>query len=384
MRRVPTLVACLGLALFVNITLSLKAQDTATLHIGDVPPPIRYSKWIQGSPKILSLDPNKVYVVEFWATWCGPCVQAMPHLSGLSKKYAGRITFVGVDVWENSHDADDKRPQETYLPKVVQFVQGQEKLGRLTYNVVADNNAEDMGKNWLKAAGIEGIPSSFVIQNGKIAWIGHPYYLDSILTSVNAGKFDVEGTVKKINGEKQKRLKMDAQLAEGQGLYKGAVDAKDYDKALVLIDTAVARYPNYSYRFAEDKWKILREHYGDDQVLAYGQALEKDHLLGQLVVIWLYMDKEPQAQRLKEFAIEACKRMDPNGVNYRVWNYLADLQARAGHYSDAAASARKAAEVAKADMDGKNFNGDVTQMDIDGFIEKAAGYQKKADEEQHK
>lgn len=359
---------------------TVSAQDSATLHIGDVPPPIKYSKWIQGTPQIDKLDDGKVYVLEFWATWCGPCIQAMPHLSELSKKYAGRITFLGVDVWENSHDMENKRPQETFLPKVVQFVQGQKKLKRLTYNVIADNNAEDMGTDWLKAAGQEGIPCSFVIQKGKIAWIGHPYYLDSILTAVDAGTFDVAGTAKKINEEKEKEAKSMAQMAEGSALYRGAVDAGDYSKALVLIDTAIARYPNFAYMYAGDRWAILRKHFGDDSVIAYSEKLGKDHFLSQMVVLWFMHDTATASQRLKDFAIEATKILDPEGKNYRVWNILSDFQGKAGHYKDAAASARKAAEVAKADMTARNSTGDVTQTDIDGFLKKAADFDKKAED----
>jgi len=362
----------------IGITTQISAQDAPPLQIGDVPPALSYSKWIQGAPQIRTISDNKIYVFEFWATWCGPCIQAMPHLSELSKKYAGRISFVGVDVWENSHDLGKKKPQESFLPKVVEFVKGQKKLGRLTYNVIADNNAEDMGNKWLKAAGQEGIPSSFVIYKGRIVWIGHPYYIDSILSAVVAGTFDVEATKKKIADDKEQRAKMTAQIAEGQQLYKGAMDAKDFDEALVLIDTAIARYPNFAYRFAEDKWNILEDHYGDDSTIAYGQRLGKDHFLSQLVVLWLYDDNRVQSQRLKEFAIQATKNIDPEGKNFRVWNFLADFQARAGHYKDAAASERKAAQVAKNDMTAKNSDGAVTQTDIDGFLKKAAEYDKKA------
>jgi len=84
-------------------------------------------------------------------------------------------------------------------------VKGQKKLGRLTYNVIADNNAGDMGNKWLKAAGQEGIPCSFVIDKGRIVWIGHPYYIDSILSAVVAGTFDVEATKKKIAAEFDKK-----------------------------------------------------------------------------------------------------------------------------------------------------------------------------------
>jgi len=362
------------------IPCRLLAQEAVTLHIGDAAPALSYAKWIQGAPPITRIDDNKIYVFEFWATWCGPCIQAMPHLSELSKKYAGKISFVGVDVWENSHDFDKKNPQESFLPKVVEFVKGQKKLGRLTYNVIADNNAEDMGNKWLKAAGEEGIPCSFVIDKGRIAWIGHPYYIDSILSAVVAGTFDVEATKKKIADQKEQGVKMTAKITEGQQLYKGAMDAKDFDKALVLIDTAIARYPDFTYRFAEDKWNILEDHYGDDSTIAYGQRLGKDHFLSQLVVLWLYDDKRMQSQRLKEFAIQATKNIDPEGKNFRIWNFLADFQARAGHYKDAAASERKAAEAAKNDMTAKNSDGAVTQIDIDGFLKKAAEYDKTAQE----
>src|SRR5215210_230171 len=78
-------------------------QPGPTLKWGDTAPPLKVSKWLKGTP-VERFEPGKTYVVEFWATWCGPCKAAMPHLSELAKKYEGKATFIGVDVWENGAD----------------------------------------------------------------------------------------------------------------------------------------------------------------------------------------------------------------------------------------------------------------------------------------
>lgn len=88
-------------AVLTICTQQMKAQDKKRLSVGDDAPTLKYSKWLQGAKPITAIDPNKTYVIEFWATWCGPCIAAMPHLSELSKKYAGKIEFIGCDVWEN-------------------------------------------------------------------------------------------------------------------------------------------------------------------------------------------------------------------------------------------------------------------------------------------
>src|SRR5688572_10419586 len=68
-----------------------------TFKIGDPAPAIEPKAWIQGSP-VTKYEPGRVYVVEFWATWCPPCVASIPHLSELQKKYADKLTIVGVNV----------------------------------------------------------------------------------------------------------------------------------------------------------------------------------------------------------------------------------------------------------------------------------------------
>lgn len=64
--------------------------------IGKPPPPIRVRNWVG-----TSVDPRnqlgKVVVVDFWATWCGPCMQAVPHMIELVKRYEkDGLVVVGV------------------------------------------------------------------------------------------------------------------------------------------------------------------------------------------------------------------------------------------------------------------------------------------------
>src|SRR5690606_10442976 len=68
----------------------------ASLKAGDPAPPLKASKWLQGD-EVKRFEPGKVYVVEFWATWCGPCIAFMPHLAELQARYKDKgVTVIGI------------------------------------------------------------------------------------------------------------------------------------------------------------------------------------------------------------------------------------------------------------------------------------------------
>ncbi len=61
----------------------------------------------EGNPFSLSALRGKWVVLDFWATWCGPCIASMPHLKEYYQKYAGKFEIVGIAnqseeaAWEN-------------------------------------------------------------------------------------------------------------------------------------------------------------------------------------------------------------------------------------------------------------------------------------------
>ncbi len=143
------------------------AAPAVTLKVGDKAPELKVDKWVKGE-EVSSLAPGKVYVVEFWATWCGPCRRAIPHMTELQKKHKDDATFIGVAASERKdEDGSDKR-----VEKLEAFVKKQgDDMG---YRVAYDSDRE-AAVAWMKAAGVNSIPTAYVINaSGTIAWIGNP------------------------------------------------------------------------------------------------------------------------------------------------------------------------------------------------------------------
>jgi thiol-disulfide isomerase/thioredoxin len=104
-------------------------------------------------------DGKAVYVVEFWATWCGPCRVSIPHLSELQKRWKNKgVVIVGVS----------DEPASTVKPFV-------EKMGdKMDYLVACDDNRLTYS-GYMEAYGFNGIPTAFIVgRDGRVQWTGHP------------------------------------------------------------------------------------------------------------------------------------------------------------------------------------------------------------------
>jgi thiol-disulfide isomerase/thioredoxin len=64
---------------------------------GQPAPELAVKDWINSKPVKLADLKGKIVVVDFWATWCGPCLASVPHMNELQKKYADQgVVFVAV------------------------------------------------------------------------------------------------------------------------------------------------------------------------------------------------------------------------------------------------------------------------------------------------
>ena len=82
----------------VFVAALLFASTGAALSVGDDPPPIDMPDQ-HGEKVDLEELRGKVVLVDFWASWCGPCKQEMPVLEALHKKYADQgLVVVGVNI----------------------------------------------------------------------------------------------------------------------------------------------------------------------------------------------------------------------------------------------------------------------------------------------
>jgi len=93
----------LMLALLMGLAANAPAKNPVKLKVGDVAPQFARSD-LQGQPFDLKAQRGKIVLVDFWASWCAPCILAIPHLSQLQKKYGARgFQVVGVSMDDSAN-----------------------------------------------------------------------------------------------------------------------------------------------------------------------------------------------------------------------------------------------------------------------------------------
>ena len=233
------------IVLAAGATILLGWPCAWALDVGDRAPELSVKKWVVNRPVTARSTRGKVLVVEFWATWCPPCRQSIPHLNKLHEKYGDKqVVFCGIT-------RESASTVQAYL-----------KSMSMKYHVGCDTGRTHTAY----MEGVPGIPHAFVIdQKGKVAWKGHPLAgMDAAIAKLvvaDAG-LDVSG--------------MDPADAALELSTTGDFSKRDLVKALELARKA---YNDSGRKSAAALGVLARVHYEMGHVATAIRAAEKASML---------------------------------------------------------------------------------------------------------
>lgn len=291
----------LALAAALALGAALQADPSnGSLTVGDKPPALEVSAWVKGDA-VKSFESGKVYVVEFWATWCGPCRKSIPHLTELQKEYREKgVTIIGVSVWEN-----DQAAVKPFVEK-----QGDNMAYTIAMDAVpagAKRGDGAMAKAWMDAAGEDGIPAAFVIdRTGTVAWIGSPFEIDKPLAAIVDGKWDVA----KAKADRSKQ----GELAAKQQKLNEQIRAEDWKGVLASVDEMIAAMPDSEPGYSPLRFRAMLGVQQYDGAYAYAERMVagplKDDAERLNMIAWTIVDPESKgiAKRDTKLALRAAER----------------------------------------------------------------------------
>lgn len=247
------------------------SADSELLTIGSTAPQLDVDHWFalgeapegaepEAPAPITAFESDQVYVVEFWATWCGPCVGSIPHIHELQEQYRDK----GVTVISLSDESVDTI--EPFFEREVRGFPTEEGEETPTYGDlmaayrVGTDPDGSVNKSYMQAAMQNGIPCAFLVgKTGVIEWIGHPMELEPVLAAVLDETWDREAF-----GE-QFRLQQEMEKLQSEAI--AAARAGDFKKLREKAEALVA---------ATDSPRVQQM---GQRLLTFADQLESQHII---------------------------------------------------------------------------------------------------------
>ena len=354
------------------------AEGLKPLKIGDEAPAIELSHWLKGKP-VAKFEPGKVYVVEFWATWCGPCRVSMPHLSKMQESYKDYgVTFIGI--------SDEE------LPTVVKFLCSEEKNSEKTwfdvvqYTLVTDPD-RSAHQTYLDGVGAQGIPAAIIVgKDSKVEWAGNPHpqspdNFEKALEAVVKDQWDREAFAKEFEPKAEKNRAAIAKSRESrekmrphQEALKKAIETSDKKAAMTALEELAKVSPNPASFRIQQFQLLLKNFNAPDEAYELGERIAKDNwenpmLLNQLA--WFVVDTPGIEKRNFDFAERLASQANEltEGKEAAILDTFARVYYEKGDLKNAIRLQKKAVENAPADEMGSEIKATLKKYE-DEFAKK--------------
>lgn len=232
------------------------AYAADVLTVGSKAPVLDVEHWVQdGKGKfkpVKEFAPGKVYVVEFWATWCGPCIMSMPHLAELQTSMADK----GVQIISISDE--DLETVEKFLEREVRQApkpaddteeKADEDAKKQTYRdltsayCLTTDPDQSTYEDYMQAAAQNGIPTAFIVgKDASIEWIGHPMEMDGPLNAIVEDKWDREVFAVEFKASQAAELERQKTAREMRPIITQLQEG-NFDEAIKMIDEVMVKKP---------------------------------------------------------------------------------------------------------------------------------------------
>lgn len=210
----------------------------ATAALADRPLPV--SRWLYGTP-IPNLAAGRVYLIEFTHPQCGPCRKAMPHLTALAKRYADRVSVIGIF----SYFPSDRLSEGEYIAQVHAL---RRNLGDQLDFPLALDHRDQRAYRALAPKRVGGFPTLVIIDGtGAIRWLGTSVATaGTLLADLLADKVDWEAGID--TGEQVR-----AGVKRSQRLYATG----QRTPALEVLDSLENAYPGSAQAIGLARFRLL-------------------------------------------------------------------------------------------------------------------------------